>query len=129
MLFRSQNFENTISIHEGKQSDIDILNEKTILELTKKYHTEKQTTEEIKEKVAKKSIVINEENVKAIKQTLNLIRRYDSNQISVKRQGFASTLLIKAEEIGAINTVRFLINVIDQKLVFFLNSHSHATYL
>jgi len=105
----------------------DILNERVIEELLKKYplvmnKEVKEDREEVKE--LESSI-----SVKQIRASLNLIIRYNNTRELKERQGFASSLSDRAEEIGASNTIKFLLNVIDKQLVNFLIIFSHMIYL
>jgi len=96
---------------------INILNEKVIKELMEKYplvehEAQSEDNEEVKE-VGE----INPSNVKLIRESLSLVVRYNNRRSYDERQGFASTLSDRAEEIGANNTIKFFLNIIDTQLV------------
>lgn len=98
----------------------DILNEKAIEELAARYPLKEGETLEEEQKEAAEQDETSPVNVKLIRQSLGLIMRYNNNRKKEEKQGFASTLSDRAEEIGARNTIKFLLKVIDKELVMFL---------
>ena len=96
-----------------------IINDKIISELMSKYKEGFKINKNIEEKKSRIVRPIKSINIKSLKETLNKIRGYNNSKKYEIRHGFASTLFTKAEEIGSINTVRFLLKVIDEQLVFY----------
>ena len=88
-------------------NDIDILNQFIISELLSKYALSKVTAMD-NSKI----------QLKAIKETLNRIKRYNNKRKYEERLGFASTLTAQAEEIGISNSVKFLLQTIHKYLVY-----------
>lgn len=95
----------------------DILNEEAIRGLLEKYPltTHAMHKEEFKETPGSNEVFSS--SVRLIRQSLNLIKRYNNSRKQEERQGFASTLSDRAEEIGAKNTIHFLLDAIDKRLV------------
>eukprot|EP00826_Nyctotherus_ovalis_P040477 TRINITY_DN399_c0_g1_i3.p1 TRINITY_DN399_c0_g1~~TRINITY_DN399_c0_g1_i3.p1 ORF type:complete len:178 (-),score=33.99 TRINITY_DN399_c0_g1_i3:579-1112(-) len=100
-------------------NSVDILNEKVIGELAAKYPLKEGETLKEEQKEAAEQDEISPTNVKLIRKSLGLIMRYNNDRKKEEKQGFASTLSDRAEEIGAHNTIKFLLKVIDKELVMF----------
>ncbi len=100
----------------------EILNEAIIAELLAK-HTVKPAPPFIEKRRKSSTSSEGDEtsltNLKAIKESLSRIARYNNKRKYDERLGFASTLSSKAEEIGRGNTIKFLLKVIDEHLVNF----------
>lgn len=107
---------------KGYASDLELLNEKKISRLIARYSSISRKTHKEEQKKPRVKEEINPTVVKAIRQVLNRIRRYNNNRLYEERQGFASTLSDCAELIGVENTVKFLLKAIAQELVC-LRSH------
>ena len=59
--------------------------------------------------------------VKVLNEILSRIARHNNTRKYEERVGFASTLTTKAEEIGILNTVKFLLKAMNEYLVYILN--------
>jgi len=101
----------------------EILNEKVLTDLLAKYSIKTPSSPlENRRKSSSASSSESDEaslsNLKTLKESLSRIARYNNKRKYDERLGFASTLSAKAEEIGRRNTIKFLLKVIDEQLVF-----------
>eukprot|EP00826_Nyctotherus_ovalis_P019713 TRINITY_DN16117_c0_g3_i1.p1 TRINITY_DN16117_c0_g3~~TRINITY_DN16117_c0_g3_i1.p1 ORF type:complete len:163 (-),score=51.78 TRINITY_DN16117_c0_g3_i1:300-788(-) len=94
-----------------------ILNEKVIEDLLASRAARNDGGTEKKKSSAKKKVQSSQ--VKSLKETLNRIARYNNKRKEEERFGFASTLFTNAEEIGVLNTVKFLLKAIRHLVAFF----------
>ena len=92
-----------------------ILNNKIMTDLLALHAQKNDSNTETKRANNKKKTPLIQ--VKSLKDTLNRIARYNNKRKMEERFGFASTLYINAEEIGIINTMKFLLKTIKEHLV------------
>lgn len=93
-------------------TDTEILNTEVISELEKNHKVSSQLTTKSSEAFAVR--------LRALKESINRIKRYNNKGNYEGRLGFVSTLSVKAEEIGINNTVNFLVRAIDKHIVFLM---------